>query len=1036
MRKVPRLYKGADTALLRASAHSDVALPDWPDSPIGSPGQAASWLAWLRRVWELDVVAEAVEQASPALAREVDALVLAGSPDVRRVRRTSLSVARYVLRMTGRATPAGLFAGVSSVSFGSGSVVRWGAEHRVVARADAPWLSSVIAELESCPELLARLPLMVNSASFVRGDRLVVAYPPRLGGDHGSVPAAEVSIRHTEAVRIVVEAARAPVRCDAVAGKLAAEFPSTPASAIGGLINGLVKQHVLISSLHAPSTVTDALGHVVRELEDAGGAEIAQAADLVNELRAIHEALSFDDEGLTLSVGRSTRRSVTERMTALAPLPRRSPLAVDLRVDCSLVLPQRVLREAETAASTLARLSAYPFGTPVWSAYFTRFFERYGVGSAVPLLDLVNPDVGLGFPAGYLGAEPERREPVSARHRRLLALAQTAALDGRREVVLDERLIGELTVGEQDAAQVPPDLELCFQLRAPSQVALDRGDFDLSVVSVSRAAGTMCGRFLGLLAPQDRERATAFFDELSHTDPETLPVQVSFPPLDLRDAHVTRAPEVLSAVISVGEHRAPGGSSIPLDDLAVVCDKRRLHLVSLSRGRRLSPTVLHALDLRAHTLPLVRFLVEVAKAQHTVVTGFDWGPAVDLPFLPRLRYGRVILSPARWRLERTELPGRASSWPDWRGALTEWRARRGLPSAVVLAEGDHRLHLDLGEPAHLELLRAHLDSADAAVLAEAPAASARGWFGGRPHEIVTAMRATQPAPAAPPVMASRMIGRDHGDLPGSSAWLHAKLYGHPERQPEIVARHLPELFTRWDELPRWWFTRFGDPESHLRLRIELSNEAGFGTVAQHLSTWADGLRRQGLLRDMQFATTYPETGRWGEGAAWDAAVEVFAADSRAVAAEFVAPGRPKSRALAAVHFVSIACDFTGSTSAGMTWLIEHAHPGSPKPVDRALLKEAVRLADPADGWAALTAVPGGPAIAAAWTPRRHALARYRARLTGADGINPDMVLDSLLHAHHLRAVGIDSDDERTCRRFARAAALSWRARTTREQGRP
>lgn len=45
-----------------------------------------------------------------------------------------------------------------------------------------------------------------------------------------------------------------------------------------------------------------------------------------------------------------------------------------------------------------------------------------------------------------------------------------------------------------------------------------------------------------------------------------------------------------------------------------------------------------------------------------------------------------------------------------------------------------------------------------------------------------------------------------------------------------------------------------------------------------------------------------------------------------------------------------------------------------------------------------------------------------------DGTNPDTVLDSLLHAHHIRAAGIDKPDERTCLRLARAAALTWQAR--------
>ncbi|MEU1533897.1 hypothetical protein [Streptomyces fagopyri] len=43
-------------------------------------------------------------------------------------------------------------------------------------------------------------------------------------------------------------------------------------------------------------------------------------------------------------------------------------------------------------------------------------------------------------------------------------------------------------------------------------------------------------------------------------------------------------------------------------------------------------------------------------------------------------------------------------------------------------------------------------------------------------------------------------------------------------------------------------------------------------------------------------------------------------------------------------------------------------------------------------------------------------------LNESDGIDPDLVLDSLLHAHHIRAAGNDKDDERMCVRLAHAAA--------------
>jgi hypothetical protein len=336
----------------------------------------------------------------------------------------------------------------------------------------------------------------------------------------------------------------------------------------------------------------------------------------------------------------------------------------------------------------LARLTAYPYGTTVWKSFHNRFFARYGIGSLVPLLDVVDPDVGLGFPAGYVGAGPEPREPVSVREQRLLALAQAAVLDGRDEITLDEWLVDELAVGDQRRVRLPPHVELRFQLHTESQAALGRGDFDLAVVSASRGVGTTTGRFIGLLEPSDQARAAALFERLTASDPDTLPVQLSFPPLALGDAHVTRAPGLLPAVISLAEHRTPGGTVIPVEDLAVGCDSRRLYLASLSRGRRLEPTVLHAIDLRANTPPLARFLAEVGKAQAAVVTGFSWGAAARLPFLPRVRYGRAILSPARWRLDRPDLPGRGNPWPAWQEALSAWRARRRLPTAVFLTQGE------------------------------------------------------------------------------------------------------------------------------------------------------------------------------------------------------------------------------------------------------------------------------------------------------------------------------------------------------------
>ena len=169
----------------------------------------------------------------------------------RRVRRVVESVIRYLLRMTSRATPFGLFAGVAPLRIGSRAGVRWGARHRVVTRPEAAWLAEVITQLEARPDALRRLPVVANNLGFVRGDRLVVPCQQHPGVPGGVRPT-DVSVRHTRAVQAVIQAARAPITIGELIGKLAAELPGRPLAKIETMLTELVCYRILVTSLHPP----------------------------------------------------------------------------------------------------------------------------------------------------------------------------------------------------------------------------------------------------------------------------------------------------------------------------------------------------------------------------------------------------------------------------------------------------------------------------------------------------------------------------------------------------------------------------------------------------------------------------------------------------------------------------------------------------------------------------------------------------------------------------------------------------------------
>lgn len=163
----------------------------------------------------------------------------------------------------------------------------------------------------------------------------------------------------------------------------------------------------------------------------------------------------------------------------------------------------------------------------------------------------------------------------------------------------------------------------------------------------------------------------------------------------------------------------------------------------------------------------------------------------------------------------------------------------------------------------------------------------------------------------------------------------------------------------------------------------------------------------------------------------DAAEDFFAADSAAVLTQLTActgNNGPDARALTAASMTNIAAGLIGDHCQAMRWLIEHTEADSAAP-PRDLYDQAIALAIPAGGHTA--AVPAVDAhVAGSWLARRRALDAYRTVLERAATIRPPDVLPDLLHLHHARMSGPDLSRERAILHLARAAALSWMARTT------
>lgn len=595
-------------------------------------------------------------------------------------------------------------------------------------------------------------------------------------------------------------------------------------------------------------------------------------------------------------------------------------------------------------------------------------------------------------------------------------------MQGRSELVLTDKTIDALADAAGTEPRFVPRVETAFEIHAPSTTALTRGAFEVAITAVPRPGSSMAYRFAHLLTPSQQEALANGY----RTDPAALTAQLSFPPRKRRNENVTRTPRLLPHVIAVGEYPTADGQMIDLDDIAVTADARHFHLVQRSTGRRLDVRVLHALEAATQTPALARFLAEVSSARYAAYKPFDFGAAARLPYLPRVRYRRTILAPARWLLTADELPGRAAAPETWDQSFDVWRARLRVPGAVSMIEYDQRLPVDLTHPVHRHLLRKQLDHDRRLELREAPAAEAYGWIG-RAHEIWVSLRNTKSTLHAEVSDVPPAVGAGPPlHLPGAGNVLYARLHARPGRYDEILTQHLPALLTALgDRLPLWWFTRHREmarPHADQYLDLVLHLTPGtYAAAAERVHDWTSTLHRTGLAAGLTLADYRPQTGRFGHGDAMDAAHRVFATDSAAALAQIRFTDQNDTvtpQALAAASALDLVQHLAPSEAEGTDWLVQRL-PQTTGRLDPHLRDQVLDLTS-LDGRAAMGALPGGAAVTRAWQARAAALDTYQLRQADAD---PLRAARSLLHQHHVRALGADPTAEALTLRLARTAAL-------------
>jgi thiopeptide-type bacteriocin biosynthesis protein len=838
---------------------------------------------WVRR----PEVREALWLASPTLDAGVEAWL--EDPESPRARGVTPILVRYLCRSATRPTPFGLFSGCSSGHFGARTELELVglSDYRRHTRLDAQYLMALSEHLGALPDVWQGLRYRPNSSLSEVGDQLryiEAETDPTTRARSFRLVAADRSPALLATLKAAARGASARELAEALVGD------DVSLEEALDYVAALVEAQVLESELAPCVTGREPSDELLVTLQQR---DLARGAREV--LRQVQAGLGELD---ARPLGSSLQRYGAVR-EALATLPLEVDPARLFQVDLhkparALTLGPAVVRELTAAIELLARIAEAPPATAL-ERFVAAFVRRYEMAE-VPLLEALDEERGVGaalserqrFDPSTLLDEldfPEPPQPSPARGPRdqLLVHAATAALRaGRRDWVLSEDDLQALATPEP--APLPDALSILATIAARSAEAVDRGDFELCVRNVGGPSGArMLGRFCygdaALLADVQAHlndeaalRPGALFAEIVHL-PAGRVGNVLCRPV-LRDYEIPY----------LGRSGAPDDRQIPVSDLLVSVRGERVRLRSRSLGVEVIPRLTTA-HLYVHTeLMVYRFLCAL---QRSIDLRWSWGEvAAALPFLPRVRHGRIVLSLARWLLRPSDVEPLAVASPEARRqAVLALRDRLALPRWVSVEENDSVLRVDLDNDLMLESFLAIARSRASVVLTEVYPEDDRlcvtGPEGRFVHELIAPFVSTREPEREPAPFAGVTTPRHF--MPGSE-WLYAKLYCGPATADrlllDVVAPASAEALAS-GAADAWFFIRYADPHPHLRVRFHGPPDQLIGQVLVALRDRLAPWIADGHVSSLQLDTYVREVERYGGAAGVPLAEQLFFADSEA-----------------------------------------------------------------------------------------------------------------------------------------------------------
>ncbi|MBA3720887.1 MAG: lantibiotic dehydratase [Parachlamydiaceae bacterium] len=811
------------------------------------------------------VLREAFAIASSSLHKALES-----KKDTKQIYSTLL---KYFSRMASRSVPFGLFSFVSLGIFGDTTSVNFDlSKVRKRARPDMEWLFSVIDQLSNNAELIPFLSIKTNPLLFESGGRVFLNYVRKGKHDEDNKT---ISIRCNFLTKKIFELAKKPLTIDNLIEKLLEIHPTLEKDKVMGVIKQLLQQQFILFTLW-PTLLTDS---PFNDLLSKISATTYDSSDL-------KEVVSKIDKYNRTSIGEG-EDSFNDLQNSMEKIAKTTNfLQVDSYYNGSgITLNKSIGTELAESAEVLWKLSNAKTITSQIQQYHEKFVEKFGVSRLIPLLELLSEESGLGTPETYLGKMSDK--PIAeqnSKFKKWLKLQWIQCLrEEKSEIEITEELLDKL-LEKSNMTKAPLSIDLFCEIIAESPSKLAEDDYRLLLTSQSWQAGATFGRFLDLFGDKGKDLLTHLHHQEEAIEDNCTFAQSSFLSYLPRNANVAIHANLRKNVIDIS-----GVGNINLEDIYVGATLDRFYLTLKDGTKELVITTGNMLTPLVSPIP-IRFIRDVSLSRYQLMYQFPWFDLDDSAFLPRVRYKKTIISPARWKLDLFQLGLDIKDNLDKVEELfNAWAKKWKLPRYCYLGEGDQKILIDRNHSACLSEVIQGIKKGTQVTLTEKLGDERGQWVQSNSgiHLSEFVVPFVKNSKYATPSL--NLDFPKHGPIPTNfrwklpaSEWLYAKCYLSTENENRFIVDQcyrFADFFLKQNVITEWFFVRYSDPKPHIRLRFRGNRELILTQLLPALHDWAHNLLQEQSIQEITLASYEREVERYGGEFLIESAESIFHADS-------------------------------------------------------------------------------------------------------------------------------------------------------------